>query len=171
MTLQQDIQRLALQEQLLQFDHFDQTTAWDLGCRLKAICEARAVSLSFEIRLAKETVFYYAMPGTNPSNADWARRKRNLVELVQTSSYAVNRANARAHAKGDVDTETLMGLPVRDFASHGGSFPIRVRGVGCVGVVTVSGVPQREDHAIVVEALAAMCGVALADVALSASES
>jgi uncharacterized protein (UPF0303 family) len=38
--------------------------------------------------------------------------------------------------------------------------------VGCVGTVTVSGVPQREDHAIVVEALATLCGVPLADVAL-----
>jgi len=32
--------------------------------------------------------------------------------------------------------------------------------------VTVSGVPQREDHAIVVEALAAQCGVTPAEVCL-----
>jgi uncharacterized protein (UPF0303 family) len=59
-----------------------------------------------------------------------------------------------------------MGLPLRDYATHGGSFPIRVTGVGGVGAVTVSGIPQREDHALVVACLAEMCGIPLAEVAL-----
>lgn len=162
MAIEQDIQRLALQEELLRFEHFDATTAWELGQCIKSIAQARGVALSIEVRSAKDTVFFYAMPGTAPANADWARRKRNLVELLHTSSYAVG----RARANGGSDTETLMGLPARDYACHGGSFPIRVHGAGCVGVVTVSGVPQREDHAIVVEALATLCKVPLADVAL-----
>ena len=39
------------------------------------------------------------------------------------------------------------------YAAHGGSFPIRVAGVGIVGAVTVSGLPQAQDHALVVEGL------------------
>ena len=41
-----------------------------------------------------------------------------------------------------------------------------VDGVGCVGAVTVSGLPQRVDHELVVEALAALAGVDLASVRL-----
>jgi uncharacterized protein (UPF0303 family) len=59
-----------------------------------------------------------------------------------------------------------MALDPRDHAGHGGGFPILVRGTGCVGVVTVSGLPQRADHELVVEALAARCGVPLAEVEL-----
>ena len=59
-----------------------------------------------------------------------------------------------------------MGLADRDVADHGGSFPIVVDGVGCVGAVTVSGLPQREDHELVVEALAELCDVDLAEVRL-----
>lgn len=164
MTLATDLERLALQEQRLQFDAFDQATAWTLGSNIKALCEAAGVALAIEIRLGKDTVFYYAMPGTGPTNADWARRKRNVVELLHTSSYAVGQ-------KLEQENSTLQekqGLPLRDFTPHGGSFPIRVRGVGVVGVVTVSGIPQREDHAMVVQALAGLCGMPLAEVALDA---
>ncbi|OYQ40320.1 hypothetical protein CHU94_13565 [Rhodoferax sp. TH121] len=162
MTIATDLDRLALQEQRLQFDAFDQTTAWTLGSTLKALCEAASVALAIEVRLSKETVFYYAMPGTGPTNADWARRKRNTVELLHTSSYAMGLKLEQEKSS----LEAKQGLPLRDYATHGGSFPIRVRGVGVVGVVTVSGIPQREDHAMVVQALATLCGVPLADVAL-----
>jgi uncharacterized protein (UPF0303 family) len=39
------------------------------------------------------------------------------------------------------------------YAAHGGVFPVIVRGVGPVGTVGVSGLPQAEDHAFVVEQL------------------
>jgi uncharacterized protein (UPF0303 family) len=102
------------------------------------------------------------MRGTSPANADWARRKRNVVEWLHQPSYAVGR-HAIRDGKSILD---MMGLSDRDHASHGGSFPIVVEGVGCVGSVTVSGLPQRVDHALVVEALAAACGVPLDEVAL-----
>jgi len=63
--------------------------------------------------------------------------------------------------------EDKMGLPLRDYAFHGGGFPIRIVGVGCVGVVAVSGLPQREDHELVTAVLAEMCGIALEAVPLS----
>lgn len=160
--LEQDLKRLALQEKVLQLDRFDEATAWELGTRIKAICEARNVGVSIEVRRAKETLFFYAMPGVVPNNAEWVRRKRNTVELLHRSSYAVG----LAHQKDSTSLPLKCGVSLNDYAEHGGSFPVRVKGVGCVGAVTVSGVPQREDHAIVVEALAAQCGVPLADVAL-----
>jgi uncharacterized protein (UPF0303 family) len=161
-ALENDLQRLALQEHKLQLERFDEATAWDLGTRIRALCEARQVGVTIEIRRAKETLFFYAMPGTTPNNAEWVRRKRNTVELLHRSSYFSGLANQKEGSSLPLRTGVALG----DYAEHGGGFPIRVRGVGCVGTVTVSGVPQREDHAIVVEALASLCGVALAEVCL-----
>ncbi|WP_280950282.1 heme-binding protein [Pseudotabrizicola sediminis] len=48
-----------------------------------------------------------------------------------------------------------QGLPVTDFATHGGSVPVRLRGGRVVAAVTVSGLPQADDHAMVVAALTA----------------
>lgn len=91
MTLEHDLERLALQEERLRFTQFDKATAWQLGCQLKALAQARQLALMIEVRIGTETVFLHAMDGTTPMNADWARRKRNTVELMQRSSYAVGR--------------------------------------------------------------------------------
>lgn len=162
--LKRDILRLAEQEERLRFKRFDREAAWELGCRIRALCQSRGVSLAIEVRLARQSIFWCSMPGTSGVNENWVRRKRNTVELFERSSYAVGRELER-------DAETLearMSVSTREFASFGGGFPILLAGVGCVGSVTVSGIPQRQDHALVIEALAGMCGVPPCDVALNA---
>lgn len=159
---QQDLQRIARQEALLQFPAFDKSHAWELGVRLKNACEAAGVVTTIEVRLSRATVFLYAMPGTAPNNADWARRKRNVAEMMDRSSYAVGLAGEEE----GIAMEVAMGLPLGDYASHGGAFPLRVKGTGCVGVATLSGLPSRQDHSLVVQVLADMCGVAIAEVGL-----
>jgi uncharacterized protein (UPF0303 family) len=102
------------------------------------------------------------LPGAAPANFDWARRKRNAVAHFHRSTYLLGRAFAR-------DGKTLADqgdLPERDYAVHGGGFPIWLAGAGCVGAVTVSGLPQREDHNFVVAALAQILNIDLADIAL-----
>ena len=160
--LDADLQRLAEQERRLVLPRFDAADAWRLGCDLRARAEARTQAVTIEIRLARELVFFHAMPGVTPANADWARRKRNACELLGKSSYRIGRELERSGSL----LEEKMGLPARDYASHGGAFPLSVKGVGVIGTVTISGLPQREDHALIVEALAPLCGVALADVEL-----
>lgn len=159
-----DLERITLQERRLVLERFDAATAWTLGTMLKASAEARGAALAIEVRIARRTVFFHAMPGSKPSNADWARRKRNTVELLARSSYAAGLAPPQ-------DGQTIaqrMGLATRDYAFAGGGFPIAVAATGVIGAVAVSGLPQRDDHEMVVAALAELAGVPLAEVALNA---
>ena len=94
-------------------------------------------------------VFYTVLSGATPDNPHWVRRKRNCVFRFLKSSYAVG----LSLAKQETTIQAKFGLPDADYAPHGGSFPILVKGTGCIGAVTVSGLPQREDHNMVVEAL------------------
>jgi uncharacterized protein (UPF0303 family) len=162
-VLEDDIARIAVQERRLLMSRLDATSAWVLGSALKSMAEERGVSVTIEIRIARETVFLFAMAGCAPANADWARRKRNTVELLHRSSYAVGCELRRDG--GSLDQ--TMGLAARDHASHGGSFPLLLVGTGCIGAVTVSGLPQRDDHELVVAALAAHCGVPYDEIALT----
>mgnify|MGYP000446868911 CR=1 FL=1 len=147
--LNADLEKTKVHEELLIFPSFDQGDAWKLGMQLRAAAEATGSSVTIEICRGDDTWFATSMPGTAPANADWARRKRNLVNLLHTSSYAVGLLQ-----KLGTDVPSLMGLDPRDFTPHGGCFPVRVRDTGVVGTITVSGLPQRDDHFLVVREVA-----------------
>jgi uncharacterized protein (UPF0303 family) len=151
-----DLQALIAQERRLVLPRFDLDVAWRIGLHLGEIAVERGHALTIELRVARETVFFRAMQGVAPVNADWARRKRNTVELMQRSSLRVGLEPSRS----GLPWHEALGLPLRDYAGHGGSFPLQVAGAGCIGAVTVSGAPDREDHAMVVQALEALCGAA-----------
>lgn len=148
---------LLAQREALWFSAFDETTVWQLGTALKEIAESEGLSLAFEIRWRKETAFSYAMPGCTPANTDWIRRKRNTVELLHESSYAVGRG-CLGIRQGILDE---MGLSHRDHARHGGAVPLRLKGEGVIGVVTTSGAKDFIDHNIAVRAIAQLCGVSV----------
>jgi uncharacterized protein (UPF0303 family) len=160
--LQADIAKLIEQDRRLQLPKLDAEIAWALGSRLRDTALARQTAVTIEIRIGAETIFFHAMRGTAPANADWARRKRNLSELLDQSSYLIGRELA---LEGST-LEEKMGLATRDYAAHGGSVPLRVNGTR-FGTVTVSGLPQREDHLMVIEQLAPLAGVSLAEIALA----
>ena len=149
-----DLEKVAQQERLLIFESFDETTAWQLGTTLREMAELAGLSVTIDIRRGDDCLFFTAMKGTTPVNADWARRKRNLVNIFQRSSYALGLARANGE---DVPADD------EDHAAHGGCFPIRVAGAGFVGTATVSGLPQREDHILVVEGLSKLLNVDLGE--------
>ena len=151
MTIEDDLVRIAEQEKVLAFDSFDLTTAWQLGKLLQELATERGLGIAIDITLHAMPVFYAAMPGVTPDNVQWVRRKRNLVLRYFRSSYAIG-----LDLKSKGKTVTDNGLSDADYAPHGGSFPITVKGTGCIGAVTVSGLPQRDDHNLAVEALALM---------------
>jgi uncharacterized protein (UPF0303 family) len=166
-TLDQDLEKIALQEKLLRFSHFDSEVAWALGTALKAAAEKRHVSVAIEIQLNGHTLFSFAMAGTTPDNWDWIRRKRNVVLRYHRSSYAIG----LKHERDRTTVHEKSGLDVKDYATHGGCFPILLNGTGVVGTITVSGLPQREDHDLVVAVLQEHLNLTGEDLALDAAKS
>ncbi|WP_421580125.1 heme-degrading domain-containing protein [Shinella sp. M31] len=154
-----DIRRLEEQERLLRFTRFSPDDAWALGNRVRETALALGAGVAIDISLRDRVLFHCALPGTSTDNVEWIRRKRNTVLRLWHSSYLVGR---RLALSGREQVEA-HNLPHSDFAVHGGSFPLFVAELGCVGAVTVSGVPQRTDHAIVADAIAAFLGIDLGD--------
>ena len=59
------------------------------------------------------------------------------------------------HEEAGTSFAEATSLHFPEYAPHGGGFPLLVAGTGVVGVVLVSGLPQEQDHALIVEALEA----------------
>lgn len=133
------------------FTHDD---AWRLGCLLVELADERDLPVTIDVRKGPQQVFHAAREGTTPDNDSWVERKVRVVERFGASSYLVG---LRARAKGTTFADQHQ-LPLQEYAAHGGAFPVRVDGVGIVGVVTVSGLAQGDDHALVTEALRSFLG-------------
>ena len=153
MAMMDDVQVIAEQERLLDFASFDADAAWELGGRMRALAVADGRPAAMGIWMAGQTLFYAGTPGITLDNEFWLHRKRATVERFGRSSYRVGLELGKATLEGK------QGLPLREFCVHGGGFPLHLQGTGCVGAIVLSGLPQREDHAMVVEALTAMLGV------------
>jgi len=164
MGFSEDMERLALQERTLLLQQLDARVAWELGLRLRTMAEERGLAVVIDVRRFGQPLFYAALEGTTPDNAEWVRRKSNVVARFHRSSYAVGLG---LQQKNSSLTES-QGLPLADYATHGGSFPLAVTGAGVVGSATVSGLPQRADHELVVDALCLLLGRGYAELRLDA---
>ena len=140
---------LEQQERELRPTRFDNDDAWRLGSLLVALARERGLGVTVDVRRGEQQLFHCALPGTSADNDAWIERKIRVVRRYGESSYLVGQ---RFRDKGGSFEEKSRLDPDR-FAAHGGAFPIHVAGVGVVGTVAVSGLPQVEDHLLVVEGL------------------
>ena len=157
MSVQDDIAALVIQEATLTLPGFTPDIAWQIGTTLRDLALARKYSLVIDVRrfgAPHQQLFYCALAGTTPDNQRWVQRKINVVARFHKSSYHVGRLLEQT----GLSFSDRYNLPIEDYAPHGGCFPIHVAGAGIVGAVTVSGLPQRDDHNLVVEALCLVSG-------------
>lgn len=146
-----EIAELEAEAAALVLENFAEAEALRLGQILTEMALAEALPVVIDIRTSDRTLFHAALPGSAPLNGSWARRKSNVALAFQTASLLVG---MRHRAKGE--TLAKHGLAEADHADHGGAVPIRVRGTGIVAVATVSGLPQVEDHKLVVRGIKAV---------------
>jgi uncharacterized protein (UPF0303 family) len=125
---------------------FDEAVALQLGRILTEIAAGKPVVIN--IRNAHRCFFHAALPGSQANNDNWARRKSNVALMMGAASMLVT-----LRYRDRQRTLASDGLAEADYALSGGAVPVRVAGTGMVAVATVSGLPETEDHALVVQAL------------------
>ncbi len=137
------------QEAELQFTEFSNETALEVGLALLEAARATGKAVTIDITRAGQQLFHYAMSGTSVDNDEWVKRKSNTVRRFGHSSYFMG--ISLKNAGQSIEQKYL--LPESEYAAHGGSFPLLIRNVGGAGTITVSGLPQAEDHELVVTTL------------------
>lgn len=143
------LKNLLQEEQELQFTHFNESTAWQLGCQMVERAMRDSLPITVDITRGQHQLFHFSMPGTSADNDEWVKRKVQLVNRFGHSSFYMGQALKH---KGKTIEQSYL-IPESEFAAHGGCFPILIKGTGMVGTITVSGLPQEEDHKLVVESI------------------
>jgi uncharacterized protein (UPF0303 family) len=149
--MDQELAELLAQEEELQFTTFTNATAWELGCALVDAARRDRLPVAIDIRRGEQQLFHAALAGSAANNDEWIERKNRVVRRFGHSSFYIG----SKHRLDGTDFAERELLDPRAFAAHGGAFPVLVRGVGMVGTVTVSGLPQADDHRLVVDVLRA----------------
>jgi uncharacterized protein (UPF0303 family) len=142
-------QELLDQERRLALPSCSEDDALDLGRWLLETATERSLPVTIEVWRGARLVFRAARPGTNAHNDLYLAGKRRVVEHFGHSSFY----ERQRHVAAGTTFADATSLHFPEYAPHGGGFPLIVAGTGPVGVVLVSGLPQEQDHALIVEAL------------------
>ena len=145
------LDQLAQEEARLKFETFTEDDAWALGSSLVERARSEHAPVVINIQCGSRRLFNVAMPGSSLDNQHWVVRKGRVVTRFDHSSLYVGQMCR--------DQQTTLQekflLPADRYSPSGGAFPIRVAGVGVIGFIGVSGLPQVDDHRFVTAAVAA----------------
>jgi uncharacterized protein (UPF0303 family) len=146
-----EINRLHAEVDELSFPSFSHDDAWRLGSVIRQLAVERGHGVAIDVRIGDQQVFHTALAGTTADNDDWIARKIALVRRFDAASYplAVQHRNSGRDFPPHLDPRTM--------AFAGGCVPIRIAGTP-VGTVTVSGLPDIEDHRLVIEGIRTFLG-------------
>lgn len=145
-----EIEKLQQQQQSLILKKFDENDAWQMGVWMREEAAKNNLTCAMSISLNHKKVFHAMMPNTAPLSDDWLRRKENTVYKFFKSSFEM----AYFLDKNEQTAHSRYGLAHEDFAIAGGGLPITVEGVGVVGAVAVTGLPQERDHGLAADGIA-----------------
>jgi uncharacterized protein (UPF0303 family) len=140
---------LMKQEENFSFSSFTNDDAIALGQEMLNIATSQKAPVIVQVRIGQQIIFHTALTGTTTENDWWINRKARVVEKFNHSSMYVR----VSFEENNQTFEEHSGLDNELYAAHGGGFPIIVAGQGVVGVALVSGLPQVEDHKMIIQGL------------------
>ncbi len=143
------LEELLIEEKELQFRNFNETTAWKIGSWMVEYATKNELPIAIDIQLGEHQLFHASLPGSSADNDEWIKRKIRLVNRVGHSSFYICQL-LKVERKS---FEEMFLLSKSEFGPFGGCFPIIIKETGPVGTITVSGLPQEEDHKVVVLAI------------------
>jgi len=147
--MDQILEQLLQEENELQFAGFNEATAWQIGSQLVERAQREGLPIAIDITRNNHQLFHASLRGASADNDEWIKRKVRLVYRFAHSSFYMGQL---LKSKGKRIEESYL-IPESEYAPHGGCFPVIVKNTGMIGTITVSGLPQEEDHRLVVQAI------------------
>ena len=141
-----DMDKYLEQEKALVLDGFSYEDAWIMGTVGRSIAIEKKLPITICIEKNGQVVFQSALEGTSPINDKWLKRKREVVKLTHHSSIV---AREEVGIKQCEVNQSII-FDKNKYACVGGSIPIVVKDIGCIGTLSVSGLSDEMDHEVAI---------------------
>lgn len=152
--LNKSLEELEESERII-LPYFDSDVAWKIGILAKELAAKFEFNkpILIDVTTANGTTFFHSpsKKTTVLDNAFWVERKRKTVFRFGYSSFYMGE---KFKTKNTSTLEEAFYISSLEYATHGGSIPIRIAGYdGVIAALTISGLKQEEDHAFALEVL------------------
>jgi len=133
MPHQHSVETLLAEEQELQFPWFDADVAWMLGTMIRERAHDSAMPIAIDISKNGQQLFFAALRGATPDNAEWIRRKRAVVQRFSGAGNSLQSGKAISFGPRR-STRSKFGLPSQPKPISGGMRPPSAPATGVAGV-------------------------------------
>lgn len=140
---------LELEHGSLSFPEFNCNSALEIGLYLIERAQKEHKAITVDITIEGQQIFHCALEGTTYENDLWVKRKNRVTLKFQKSSYYISLL-LKSQNKTIEEAYELSSVW---YAAFGGAYPIITEERGFIGTITVSGLPDHEDHEMVVDAI------------------
>ena len=122
MGLNEDLERIALQERELVLPRLDAEMAWELGSRLRTMAAERGLAVVIDVRRFGAAAL---LCGDGRHHARQCRMGAAQEQRGRSLPSQFLRRRLERKSKNETLLETKA-CPLADYATHGGSFPLAV---------------------------------------------
>jgi len=143
------LKELEEQERTLQFTKFTNDMALELGLEIIGKAKKEGKAITVDITRNGHQLFHYSCEGTCMDYDQWIIKKNNFVNRCNKSSFHIGTI---LRQRGTTVEEEYL-VSSLDYSPNGGAFPITIKNVGVVGTITISGLPQEQDHQMAVDCI------------------
>lgn len=133
----------------IELDRFSNSLALEMGLAIVELAKSRNQHIAVEISRLNHTVFLFVDDDLPADKHNWLRRKANVAKRFEESSLSVK----NDLLAGNMSLDKTFGLDEKDFLAKGGAIPVFVKNAGMIAIITVSGLHDEADHAIIMDAL------------------
>ncbi|WP_233899751.1 heme-binding protein [Tenacibaculum piscium] len=133
----------------IELESFSNRVGLEIGMAIVDLAKERQQRVAVKIERLNYTIFLYVDDNLPADKLNWLRRKANVVRNFEESSLSVK----HQLKKGKMTLNGTFALDSKEYLARGGSIPIFVKNTGMVAIVSVSGLHDKQDHAIIIDGL------------------